>query len=108
MDRAVHIGLIVNELATNALKHGFPEGGAGEVVVRAQPDGEQITLQVRDNGKGLPADLDLAQAPSLGLRIVEILARRLGGRVTATNDGGAAFAITFPIRDDPAIEPRLE
>lgn len=108
LDRAVHVGLIVNELVTNALKHGFPRRQGGEVVVGLHLAGEQIELQVRDNGSGLPADLDLEQGQTLGLRIVHILARRLNAAVMVESTPGTTFAITFPLHADAPVEPRHE
>ena len=108
LDRAVHVGLIVNELVANALKHGFPGGSPGEVVVHLTQVGDQLELSVRDSGRGLPGDLDVAQARTLGLRIVHILARRLHASVEVTRTGGTAFTLRFPVQTDAPIEPRQE
>jgi PAS domain S-box-containing protein len=108
MDRAIHAGLIVNELITNSLKHAFPEGGTGEIVVRLRGLEDRLELQVRDDGVGLPPGLALAQARSLGLRIVHILARRLQATVQVESRGGAAFTVTFPLHAEPPVEPRPE
>jgi PAS domain S-box-containing protein len=105
LDRAIHVGLILNELATNALKHAFP-GEPGEVVVRMDRMGRDVALQVRDSGRGLPADFDINATRSLGLRIVQILGRRLGARLEVTSAGGAAFTLTFPLEAEPLVEPR--
>jgi PAS domain S-box-containing protein len=98
VDRAIHTGLILNELLTNAVKHAFRDGRAGEAVVRLCRREEQVELQVHDTGPGLPADFDLAQARSLGLRIVHILAQRLNATVRLENSGGACFTIRFPVK----------
>ncbi|HTU00218.1 MAG TPA: histidine kinase dimerization/phosphoacceptor domain -containing protein, partial [Candidatus Sulfotelmatobacter sp.] len=105
LDRAIHVGLVVNELLTNAVKHAFPDGQPGQVSVAVCAAGDQIFLQVRDNGRGLPADLDLEHATSLGLRTVHILARRLEAKVTVSSSGGTSFTLTFPVRYDPPLEP---
>jgi PAS domain S-box-containing protein len=101
VDRAIHVGLIVNELVTNALKHAFPYRRDGRVEVRLRPQGERLELEVRDNGVGLPSDLDLGAAKSLGLRIVQILVRRLEATVTAANAAGASFTISLPLHAAP-------
>ena len=77
MGRAVQIGLIINELVTNALKYAFPDGrdGAVDVVFRAEQDIAEII--VRDNGIGLPTNA----AAGLGTRLVTLLARQLGGEL---------------------------
>jgi len=95
---AVPCGLILNELASNALKHAFPSDG-GEVTVglSREPATGRLRLWVRDNGVGLPADLDWRHARSLGLRLVQMLARQLEGTVeTGSGPGpGTEFLIRF-------------
>ncbi len=105
VDRAIHMGLIVNELVTNAMKHAFPRGQSGEVIVAVRVTDGEVKLQVRDNGRGLPADLDLEHAKTLGLRTVHLLSRRLEGRLTIERVDGTLFALTFPLHADAPIEP---
>jgi two-component sensor histidine kinase len=105
LDRAIHVGLMVNELVTNALKHAYPRGTRGDVTVTVQRVDDAIELCVRDTGLGLPAGLDLSGAKTLGLRIVQILAHRLGAKVTVGNQQGARFTFTFPRHAEPPIEP---
>jgi PAS domain S-box-containing protein len=105
MDRAIHVGLIANELITNAAKHAFTDGQPGEVVVRLQSVGDGVELRVSDNGKGLPEGFDPSRATSLGLRIVNILAQRLKATVTTKNNGGTSFALTFPLEAEMPVEP---
>ena len=106
LDRAIHVGLIVNELITNAVKHAFPKGQRGEVTVSLRTLGDQIQLQVHDNGQGLPEDFDLERAKSVGLRTVRILACRLEARVAVTSTGGTCFTLTFPLHAEEPIEPK--
>jgi two-component sensor histidine kinase len=105
LDRAIHVGLIVNELVTNAMKHAFPAGQHGDVSVSVRQAGAQVQLQVRDSGRGLPADLDLGRASSLGLRTIHILARRLNATVTVERSYGTTFTLTFPLLNEAAVEP---
>jgi len=95
VETAIPCGLILNELVTNALKHAF-HGGGGEVKITlyADPDA-RVHLSVRDNGAGLPAGLDWRQAPSLGLRLVQMLAGQVNSTVEVSTAGGTAFALTF-------------
>ena len=70
IDKAVPLGLILNELINNALKHAFPEHVNCEVkVILKKHNQKGVLLSVLDNGKGLPAGLDLKEADSLGLRL---------------------------------------
>ncbi|MEO7551321.1 MAG: GAF domain-containing protein [Croceibacterium sp.] len=88
------IGLIVNELVTNAAKHG-----AGQIEVRYEADNQQHSLIVCDEGCNLPDDFDPARAgTSLGMRVVRSLAQQLGGQLTATRrmNGTSCFKVSFP------------
>jgi two-component sensor histidine kinase len=93
--QAIPCGLIVNELMTNSLKHGFPDGsGGGEVRVslRSLPEG-QVRLCVTDTGAGLPQDFEARRGKSLGLQLVGDLTRQLQG--TLEVGPGASFTVTF-------------
>jgi len=96
VDRAVPCGLIVNELLTNAAKHAFAPGGTGEIGIAVEEMGDRIQLYVWDNGRGLPAGVDVEHSSSLGLRLVAILARRLKAEVKVDSNQGTAFTFTFP------------
>ena len=96
MNAAVPCGLILNELATNALKHAFRGRSEGEVVVSLHGAAEDgACLCVRDNGTGLPPGLDWRQANSLGLRIVQILAGQLHATVEVSSGEGTEFRVKF-------------
>ena len=96
VDMAVPCGLILNELAGNALKHAFKDRPQGEVTVSLQgfEDG-RIRLAVRDNGIGLPTGFDWTQTRSLGLHLVQMLARQLRATVEVSSDDGTTFKITM-------------
>lgn len=94
LDQAIPCGLIVNELVTNSLKHGFADAQQGEVSVNLQPDESgAVRLVVSDTGAGLPANFDPEKTDSLGLRLVTDLARQLGGELRITD--GPSFTIIF-------------
>ena len=87
------IGLIVNELVTNAAKHG-----QGLIDVHYEIEANQHTLIVSDEGRDLPKDFDPAAASqSLGMQVVVSLARQLGGVLTSGHrpDGGTCFKVAF-------------
>ena len=106
IDLAIPCGLIVNELLTNSLKHGFAQSSGGEVrlVLQREPDG-RIRLQVSDTGAGLPADFDSRRGGSLGLQLVSDLARQIGGVLEIGPPPQAVFAVLF--RPDPATPERI-
>jgi two-component sensor histidine kinase/CheY-like chemotaxis protein len=95
--RAIPAGLILNELISNALKHAFAGQRNGTITVEGERCEGNVTLTVRDDGVGLSQDAE-AGSRSLGLRIVEILARQLHATLTVQSGQGAAFRITFPER----------
>jgi two-component sensor histidine kinase len=98
LDRALACGLIVNELVTNAFKHGFPEGLAGEVEIssRFAQNGDCI-LEVSDNGRGFNQDLDPEKTESLGLSLVRTLVKQLRGRLEINRGDKVSFRIEFPL-----------
>jgi PAS domain S-box-containing protein len=104
LERAVPCGLLLNELVSNALKHAFTDGRRGRIRVSmdAGPNGE-YTLLVGDDGVGLPPNLDVTRASSLGLQLIDMLTRQLGGRLSVDRDGGTAFRITFPVQDSSRL-----
>ncbi|MGC2221161.1 MAG: histidine kinase dimerization/phosphoacceptor domain -containing protein [Methylocella sp.] len=96
-DRAVPIGLIVNELVTNAVKYGFPGEAKGTVMVTLKRVPGELRLTVADDGQGL----DPRRADSgLGGRLVDAFAQQLGGQVERKSDGqGTAVHLILPSRE---------
>ena len=95
LDQAVPCGLILNELMTNALKYAFPDGNTGTIWVELCASPERVlNLRVADDGIGLPVDLDIPHARSLGLQLVNSLVAaggwQLGSR-TFRRDGFSGF-----------------
>jgi two-component sensor histidine kinase/CheY-like chemotaxis protein len=105
VDRAIPVSLILNELISNALKHGFPGGRAGSIAVRGHCRNGNIDLAVHDDGAGVPEGLEFAKTKSLGLEIVKILTRQLKGTFelergdggTGSTAPGTTFRILFPV-----------
>ena len=96
VDTAVPCGLILNELAGNALKHAFGGKSGGEVTVSLGGAGERtVRLCVRDDGVGLPPELDWRRTGSLGLRLVQMLAGQLNAKVEVSSCQGTQFQIIF-------------
>jgi len=95
-ERAVPVALIVAELVSNSIEHAFDDEGRGTITVelRKQPD-ERVLLSIQDNGKGLPADFDLASAKSLGLLVARQLSEQIGASLSMRTQGGALMEIRF-------------
>jgi len=108
MDQATPCGLIVNELVSNSLKHGFPAGQAGEirVALQAVAGTPLLRLQVSDTGVGLPDDFESRRKQSLGLQLVSDLASQIDGRLDAASGAGpgTCFTISFA-RGEPGAHP---
>jgi two-component sensor histidine kinase len=94
LDRAVPIGLIVNELVTNSIKYAFDdEGGIISVTLRIDEAIGEAELSVRDNGRGMSD----ARPGAFGLRLVESLSGQLGGRLTREDvPKGTLVRLQFP------------
>ena len=96
IDTAIPCGLIINELVSNSLKHAFPSGAPGEILIALQVDHERnLTLTVSDNGVGIPDGLDFRNAESLGMQLVSLLVDQLGATVEIDGSRGTRFTITF-------------
>ncbi|PSB54632.1 chemotaxis protein CheB [Chamaesiphon polymorphus] len=96
VDRAVVCGLIINELVTNALKHGFAGDRQGELLIHLLVSGEEIlTLSVANNGQELPPDFDLRNIRSMGLNLVMSLIKQIKGELTVATGAMTVFNITF-------------
>jgi two-component sensor histidine kinase len=98
MNQAISCGLLINELVTNCLKHGFPDGRNGRVSIGLHPvdGGSQLCLSVSDNGLDLPVDFETKRVESLGMQIVSDLTTQLKGKLETFSGPGVAFEVTFP------------
>ncbi len=96
LDRAIPIGLIVNELLTNAIKYAFPAGRAGCITIFCRKDSEgKFLLSIKDNGIGIADDIDFINSTTLGLQIVNALVMQIRGTITLERNGGTSFNISF-------------
>lgn len=100
LDKAIPAGLLMNELVTNAIKHAFPKGAEGTIVVFSRLcEGDYVEVGVSDTGIGLPPDFDVTEGTSLGLRLVTTLAGQLGGKLSVQRGPGTTIAVQFPTRE---------
>lgn len=97
IDTAVPVGLILNELVTNALKHGFEGRTDGCITVDVhRRDAGTVVLAVGDDGIGLPPTVDVRTMSSMGMTLVNGLVDQLNGTMTIDRTAGTTFTITFP------------
>ncbi len=95
IDTAIPLGLIVNELLSNSMKHAFPDDTNGEIKVKFNKDGENCVLEVSDTGIGFPPDLQLDKTDSLGLQLVNNLTQQINGELELERSPGTTFHIAF-------------
>jgi len=97
IETAIPLGLIINELISNALKHAFPEGGKGNIAVKLTKNTkpEEYTLTVTDDGIGFPEGMDHQSTETFGLQLVEMLAEQLHGTMELDRNKGTSFKIIF-------------
>jgi PAS domain S-box-containing protein len=92
-DVAFPVGMIVNELITNAFKYGFPRGRTGTIKVSVKRRGEEVEVTVADDGVGIPGEIK----PGLGTRVVRSLAAQLQGTLLRVEGPGYTKRLTFPL-----------
>jgi PAS domain S-box-containing protein len=97
IDTAVPLGLAVNEIVTNSLKHAFPDGRSGTVFIGMKAiNGGIIELQIGDDGIGLPAEKDIHTSVSFGMQItVNLVLKQLKGTLAVTREGGTRYILRF-------------
>jgi two-component sensor histidine kinase len=101
IDVAIPCGLIISELVSNSLKHAFPDGRQGQILVQLHlGQGSQCTMVVSDDGIGVPESLDLQASESLGLHLVSRLVAQLEGSIEMDRTGGTTHKMTFPYAID--------
>ncbi len=103
LDTAIPCALIINELVSNVVKYAFPGDVLSDFSEHVKPqldihlhqEGDQLVLVVQDNGVGLPEAIDIANAHTLGLRLVTMLVRQLGASFEVECDPGTTFTFVF-------------
>lgn len=95
MDFAVPFGLILNELLTNTLQHGFDADARGTVTISVKRRQEFVHLRIRDDGRGVPPDFDIHETSSLGLHLVSALVSQLQGSISVHGNGGTEWEIAL-------------
>jgi two-component sensor histidine kinase len=94
VDLAIPIGLIVNELISNALKYAFPKQEKGKIRISLYENGEILLLEVADNGVGIQPDI-IPIGTGFGSELISLLTRQLDGKMTLIKSPGATFTFKF-------------
>ncbi|MEC4749833.1 PAS domain S-box protein [Methylomicrobium sp. Wu6] len=102
IERAVPLGLIISELVANGFKHAFrdpPAAPAGELrVILTSTEADDLTLEVGDNGCGIPDGVEIDKPSSMGLHLVQSFVLQLNGRMTVQRQPHAVFSIVIPVK----------
>jgi PAS domain S-box-containing protein len=91
------IGIVVNELLTNAMKHAFTGDRGGSIRISASLAENRMKIAVHDDGTGLPASVNMGTSAGFGLRLVGMLAEQIGGTVQIERDHGTRFTLEFEV-----------
>jgi PAS domain S-box-containing protein len=90
------LGLIVNEIVTNMIKHAFAGRASGTVCINAVREGKAVALVLKDDGKGLPQGFSIEDSKGFGLTLVQMLCAQLEGKLTVDSSGtGTRWSIVF-------------
>jgi len=97
--QAIPCALVVNELITNAYKHAFTEGQKGTIQISLKKtDLDEISFQVKDNGIGIPKDIDIYTTNSLGFKLLRNTVQdQLMGRLSLQRGSGTTIVVEFKI-----------
>jgi len=95
-DMTLHIGLIISELLTNAIKYGMKDRTEGIISVKLASSDKELTLVIADDGPGLPPDFDVSALKSLGMKLVHLITDQLDGRIEVDSTRGARFTLHVP------------
>ena len=96
INTSIPLGLIINELVSNALKYAFPGDKKGFIKIGLHHNVNQYVLEVSDNGVGLPKDFNAEETDTLGMLLINSLTQQLDGNLEVQGKPGSTFIITFP------------
>jgi two-component sensor histidine kinase len=98
IDTAIPLGLLTNELTTNAYKYAFSENGGGNIEVDFHKTMDRnYLLRISDDGKGFPEGFDIEKSSTLGLKLVKILAKQIKARLDYSLHNGTEFNVIFSL-----------
>ena len=110
-DQAVPLSLIVTEAVTNALKYGFPGDRAGTIAIKLTCEGNDVTLDIHDDGIGMPAgrvETEAGTRDGIGLQLIRGFARQLGATLTMDEQKGTRYLLRMKLRRERVELPALE
>lgn len=97
LDASIPCGLIINEIISNSLKYAFPNNRDGIIFVNLKVIKNKVSIEVGDNGIGIPETVDVKNTQTLGLQLVDTLVEQINGTIKLTRNKGTIFSIEFNI-----------
>lgn len=99
INQAVPVGLIINEIMANAIEHGFGPAATGTIMVSLHEEDEEVTLQIKDDGEGLPDDISITSSDNTGASIINALVQQINAGLTVNSEGGLNVTLVFTRTD---------
>jgi two-component sensor histidine kinase len=110
-DQAVPLSLIVTEAVTNAIKYGFPGHRPGTISIKLTSDGNDVTLDIHDDGIGIPAgrvETEAGTRDGIGIQLIRGFARQLGATLLIEQEGGTRYLLRMKLRPERVELATLE
>jgi len=98
INNAIPMGLMINEIVTNSLKHAFPHQREGHVKIEAKVLKTKLKVQISDNGIGLPEGFSMDRTNTLGMQMLGTLTRQIRGKISIKGKKGTKFIIDVPLK----------
>lgn len=96
-DILFYLGIIINEILTNSMKHAFGESERGSITLTLSSEGNRAHLAIGDNGSGLPESETLEKSNGFGMQLIALLTKQIGGTIRIERDAGTKFVLEFNV-----------
>ncbi|MDN3588672.1 histidine kinase dimerization/phosphoacceptor domain -containing protein [Pedobacter aquatilis] len=104
VSQAIPIGIILNEMVTNALKYAFPNHQQGTITICVKKVNQFVEVEISDDGVGMPMNFDMSNVNTLGINLLEGLTAQLGGSLQLKNKNGLTISLRFPLKSASQLE----
>ena len=94
-DVTINLGLIINEIIANSVKHAFSDYKSGTISIQLKNENNNYFLNIKDDGKGLPHKFDLTTTKTLGMHLISSLVTQIDGQMEIKNNIGTEYLISF-------------
>ena len=97
LDHAIPVGLIVNEIISNSLKHAFIDTNIGTIGIFLRNGKNSVRLRLADDGIGIAEDFKWEESNTLGIQLIQTLVEQIKGDIRVERDKGTSVEIVFPL-----------